>query len=118
MWVPQQVLSWFSISVDTVNTLREQVAALTAERDILKYELQSTKLTSDWLRMQFNTLQIERAALMEKAYGIKVAAPELVRTPVIGQESKADDFSFNDIGDELASRIGLPVYGSNTLVSQ
>lgn len=117
MWVPKQVVEWFQISKDSVDSLRTELASVRSEKDSIKAELARLQITFDWMRINFNTLQIERAALMEKAYGIKVAAPELVRTPVIGQDTKSDDFSFNDIGDDLARQIGLPVYGTPTSAS-
>jgi len=47
---------------------------------------------------------------LEKAYNIKVPTPELVRTPVIGAETKMEEFTFEDIGDKLAKQFGYPTY--------
>jgi hypothetical protein len=60
--------------------------------------------------MQVNTLQLERTALLEKAYNIKLPAPEIARTPVMGQDIKMEDFNFEDIGDKLAKQYGFPAY--------
>jgi hypothetical protein len=109
MWVPSSVLSWFQISKDTVDALREANASLSAERDALVRELTSVKITCDWLRLQFNQLQLERTALIEKVYNIKLPAPELVKAPTI--TSPSADFNFDDMGDQLAKQFGYPSYG-------
>jgi len=110
MWITDKALDWFKISQDSFTALREEAAMLRTERDFLQRENTSLKLNMDWLRMQVNTLQMERAALMEKAYDIKLPAPELVRAPVLNQEHKFDEFSFDDIGDAAAKMLGLPTY--------
>lgn len=60
--------------------------------------------------MQINTLQMERTALLEKAYNIKIPAPQLVQNPVLATEAKLDEFSFDDIGDKLAKQYGFPLH--------
>jgi hypothetical protein len=112
MWVPRPLLDWLHISRDSVIDLREQVASLRAERDLLRNELITTKISSDWLRMKVNALEFERSALLEKAYSIKLPAPIIVKAPVPQGEPQVDDFSFDDVGDELARNLGLPVYGN------
>lgn len=122
MWVPAKVIDWFSsmrqvaevnaaVSVEAINHYREEVAALRGERDILKSQVTVMTIQSDWLRMQVNQLQLERAALLEKAYDIRVPAPQIARTPTIGQAPNVNEFSFEDMGDDLAKKLGLPVYG-------
>ena len=112
MWVPKEVADWFQISKDSVDALRTELATLKAERDVLKDQLRGAQINSDWLRMQVNSLQMERAALMEKTYNIRVPIPELARTSSVLQSPiSIEDFSFSDIGDEAARRLGLPLYG-------
>jgi len=110
MWVPRAVADWFKISKEYVDTIVTENAALRAENASLKHQVQTSNIQSDWLRMQVNTLQLERTALLEKAYNIKVPTPELVRTPVIGAETKMEEFTFEDIGDKLAKQFGYPTY--------
>ena len=63
--------------------------------------------------MQVNSLQLERTALLEKAYGIRVPAPEVVRVPYVGAAPAAtDDFSFEDMGDKMAKKYGFPIFDS------
>lgn len=111
MWLSKDIVDFFKISQETVSSLREELAALRTERDSLQTQLRGASITSDWFRMQINTLQMERTALMEKAYGIKIPSPEIVRQPVLGSENRIDDFAFDDIGDAMAKKFGYPTYG-------
>lgn len=110
MWITNRALDWFKISQDSMASLREELAAAKAERDRLQKENLSLQVNFDWLRMQVNTLQLERGALLEKAYNIKLPVPEIVRSPTMGEQGKLDEFSFEDIGDEVARKLGLPLY--------
>lgn len=114
MWVPKTTFELFHISKDTVNSLREEVAALKVERDSLKEQVQKAQILGDWLRIQINTLQIERTALMEKAYNIRVPSPELVRAAPVVPENDLGEFSFQDIGDALAKKWGYPLHNDGT----
>lgn len=107
MWLSSKVFELFQVSKDTVSSLREDVAVLRAERSLLTEQLSKAQIVQDWLRMQVNTLQLERTALLEKAYGIKLPAPEIVRTPTMGEESKLSDFGFDHIDEESAKRLGI-----------
>ena len=109
MWVPKEVADWFKISKDSVDALREELAAVKAERDLLKSQLQATQINLDWIRVQVNTLQLERAVLMEKAYKIQVPVPEVRRA--MPADFPMQHFSFEDVGDETAKQLGLPIYG-------
>lgn len=110
MWLSSKIFDLFQISKDSVALLREDLVEVRTELDANKAELIRSQILCDWLRMQVNTLQFERTALLEKAYGIRVPAPELVRTPVMGEGTKQDEFSFDDIGNDLAKKLGLPIY--------
>ena len=116
MWIPSQVVTFFDrlvISVEqnakateaTMQQLREQLVVLQTENGIIKSELQSTKVTNDWLRQKVNGLELEKSGLMEKAYNIKLPTPEIVR--VAKNSAPAIPFSFDDIGDEAAKLLGL-----------
>lgn len=110
MWITKSLMSLFEISRDVVNDLREDLARVVAERDALQRELTSVKINADWLRVQYNQLQLERTALMDKAYGIKLPVPEVVRQSVRVPETKLDEFTFDDVGEDLAKRLGYPTY--------
>lgn len=120
MWISNQVATWVSdlkksadiqadIAKQALSDLREELAAIRAERDALKAELTAARINGDWLRLQFNQIQAENKALLERAYGIRVPVPELVSKT---EKSFNLQDLFGDVGDEEASRIGLPVYGT------
>lgn len=121
MWIPAKVLDWFeslkessdtaiSINIALVNDLRQELTAVKTERDILRNQLLVTQTNFDWLRMKVNQLEMERAALMSKAYDIQVPAPEIARTPIVDPTLDPKNFSFEDLGDSLAKKFGYPAY--------
>lgn len=108
MWVPQQLLELFAIGRDTVAELRQQVTVLTAERDSLKDQLRTASISGDWLRMQVNTLQFERTGLLEKAYGIRIPVPEIIRNPATGvPDETLSQMGFEHIGEDAAKKLGI-----------
>ncbi len=120
MWVPSAAITYFDrlvkVSEDnalaaqkTNATLIEELAKARAENAVLRSEGQATKVNMDWLRIRGNKLELENAALLQKAYNISLPVPELVRTPN-AEFDNTQNFSFDDIGDEAARRLGLPVY--------
>src|SRR5258705_13442806 len=110
MWLSGKLVELFNISKETVQTMREDLASVRAERDTLKFQLQVAHNTADWLKAQVNTLQYERVALLEKAYGVRTPVPEIARAPLMGSQLRSDEISFDDMGDEMAKRLGLPTY--------
>lgn len=109
MWVPKEVADWFKISKDSVDSLREELSAVRAERDALKTNLATLQNSFDWIRMNWNQMQAENKALLERAYGVRVPVPELLQRQPNNQFNLQD--LFNDMGDEEAGRHGLPIYG-------
>ena len=110
MWVPKEVSNWFKISKESVDALREELAAVRAERDSLRLQLVTLQNNFEWVRMQINTLQVERSSLLGKLYGLTLPAPELIRTAAIADRTSEKAFSFEDIGEDLAKQLGLPSY--------
>lgn len=121
MFVPREVITWFTalrqdadsnaeVAKQALSNLSEELAAVRADRDALKLQLSTAQNHFDWLRVRVNVLEVERAQLVEKAYGIRVPVPEVVRTPVVGPDFNSDIFS--DIGDTVAKQFGLPTYDS------
>lgn len=109
MWLPTKAFDLFRISKDTFDHLREEVATLRTENKLLQDQLNKAEIMCDWLRMQHNTLQQEKAAFMKQTHGVSVPAPELVRRSAL-DIPKLDEFTFEDLGDALAKQIGLPTY--------
>lgn len=107
MWVSAKFKDWFHISRDHVATLEQERAALTAENVALKAELARLSITFDWLRIQYNNVQLERTALLNAHYNIQLPTPELAKQPVMGETPTiGPEFTFEDWGDEWAKRQG------------
>lgn len=105
----RNVAALFEISKETVQDLKVEVEALRRENTSLSADLLSSKTHLDWLKIQFNQLQTERALLLDKLYGIAPPVPQLMQAPP--PPTAFEEFSFNDMGDALAREIGLPIYG-------
>ena len=111
MWVSGKVLDWFKVSQETVNELRSELLVVRAERDAYKQQLTVANANFEWIRLRVNQLEIERGGLLEKATGIKTVVPEIVRTPS-NVDQMVNNFTFDDVGDEMAKRLGLPLFDS------
>jgi len=107
MWVPKSFVSLFT-------STHEDLAKLKAERDLFRDELTKSNLLNDWFRMQINTLQMERTTLLEKAYNIRVPTPQISKAPTLGEFAgpSLENLDFEDIGDAVAKKLGLPIYGN------
>src|SRR5260370_35240061 len=100
MWVPEQLANLFSISRDTLERLRKEVAVLKTERDALKLQEAVTRNHFDWLRLRVNVLEVERAQLIQKTYGIAVPVPEIANVGRPKSEGQVilDSSLFEDLG--------------------
>lgn len=109
MWIPKSIFDLFSISKDAVDGQREELAALRSERDSLVRELATTKANFSWATLRINALEMERAALLEKAYGIKVAAPAILHAPPANSPQLQDlnSFSFDHVDELTATKLGI-----------
>lgn len=112
MWLPTKAFDLFRVAKDTVDSQREELATLKVERDRLKSELASSRANEDWMRLRINSLEVERAQLMAKAYGINVPVPEIVRTSPNKTPMELNGALFEDIGEDAARQLGLPTYNS------
>lgn len=108
MWVSSKLVELFQISKDTVAKLQEELSVLKAERDLLKNQLVVTDANFNWFRLRVNALEMEKAQLVKKAYGIDVPVPEVARQPQIPIAFSSD--LFGDVGDKIAKELGLPSY--------
>lgn len=114
MWIPEKVADYLKISKEVVDDQRVELSALRAERDALRNELMALKTNFDWLRIRVNALEVENKALIERAYDIRLPAPEITRQ--LPPQFIDPPSVFDDIGDDLAKAMSLPVYGSPTPV--
>lgn len=109
MWISEKVFGWFKVSEEAYHDLKEQNAALRAERDAVKSENATLRVSGDWLRIKVNQLEQEKAALMEKAYHVQLSVPTIARTlPAIDPQFDPRNFAgFEDVGDIMAKAMGL-----------
>ena len=80
MWLSEKLTSLLELNVDETKRLREDLAAVRAERDTLKVQAAVAQANSEWCRVRVNTLEYEKSALLAKAFNVHVPAPEIVRT--------------------------------------
>lgn len=113
MWVPKPLIDLFAISKERIETLQLEVRALQMERDHLQIELTASRSNFEWLRTRVNSLEIERAQLIEKAYGLKVPAPEITRTAPNMQMELGNNIFDHIEDDDTARKLDLPVWGKN-----
>jgi predicted nuclease with TOPRIM domain len=113
MFIPKAVFDLFRISKESVETLREEIASVKAERDTLQRQTTHLQTSFDWLRLRVNALEVERAQLIERAYGIKPIVPEISRASSNDFKRTLEQMStalFTDMGDEEARKQGLPTF--------
>lgn len=107
MWLPKTLYELFKTSKEQVDILIIETYNLRSENVLLKTQLASTQANFDWLKIRVNQLEVERAQLLDKAYGVKTIVPEITRTPT-PFNLPAD--IFEDVGDKTAKDLGYPVY--------
>lgn len=110
MWVSDRLFGFFQISQEAFVDLKTRNAELTAELAATKSELAKVNSHFDWLTKRVNSLEFERSALLKSAFNVNVPAPEIAREPYIDPTFNPKEFSFEDVGDELAKKFGLPTY--------
>lgn len=113
MWVSSKLVDLFSIGKDTVDSLRKELEVIRVERDILKQQVLVAQNNFEWSRSKVNSLEMERTALMEKAYNIKLPTPQILKQPVVDPTFDPANFSFSDVGEQMAKQLGLPSYDTN-----
>lgn len=109
MWLNNRVVEWFHISRDVLAAMREEVAALRAERDSLKLQLNATNNQMTWICAQINLLQAERAEFIAKIYGIKApAVPEIQHTTPLNKIlPRMGELGFQHIDEDTAKSLGI-----------
>ena len=109
MWISDRVFDLFQVNKDSFKLLSESLVGAHAELAALRAELATTKANFAWATGRINTLEMEKTALMEKAYQIKIPAPQLVEAPK--RDPRAiEDFSFSDVGDAVAKTLGYDLH--------
>lgn len=106
MWLPKAVFDLFSFTSEQ----RTELAKLKVENEHLLRENAEVKANFKWMTVQVNQLQLERQALLEKVYGVKVAAPVILNQP-----NTIPDFNsalFEDLDELEAKKVALPNWGN------
>lgn len=80
MWLSEKLTSLLDLNVSETRRLREDLAATRAERDALKLASSIAQNNFEWCRARVNSLELEKAALMAKAFDVRFPVPEIVRT--------------------------------------
>ena len=112
MFVSSQTFDWFKASQEAFEMLRQGNADVRAEGDALKSENSHLRLAGDWHRAKINQLELERSALLQKAYDISIPVPQIVRQQP-DPERQLKQFSFDDVGDDIARVLGIPIHGDD-----
>ena len=112
MWLPAKIVDWCGLNAELVRNLQAELAVSRAECAAAKLQLGITQSNFSWLTNQVNALQAERAQLLEKAYNIRVPVPEIMRTATSPRLPAITDELFEDMGDEMATKLGIPSYTS------
>lgn len=107
MWLPSQLLNLFTLSIED----RADLAKLRLERDLLTRDLAEAKANFKWSVIRINSLELERAVLLEKVYNVKIAAPEIYQAPAQRIADVSAIFEHID-EDDPRSTISLPKWGN------
>lgn len=102
MFIPTKVLDLFKFNLDEQQAIREQLAVANAKVAELERSLAHSRTSFDWLSQRVNDLEYQNKALLEKAYNIRVPAPQINRT--VAPPIDLREFGFTDVGDALAAK--------------
>jgi hypothetical protein len=104
----------------TYESLVVELSEQRTKREAAEKQLALNQQTLEWLRVQVNSLQYERASLLAKITGAPVMVPTLrsdesspIAPPVGNPKTPTDQFFnqlaslFDDPGDELAQKAGI-----------
>lgn len=113
MWINKQffemVLADNKRLQDAVEFEKIGASRMSATAAGLREQKAKDDITIDWMRHRVNALEKEKGALL-LAKGVHLPVPEIVPTRP-GSVSSLPDFShmpsFEDVGDEAATRLGL-----------
>ena len=97
--------------------LRDCLSKATQEAHTLAVQNQALQTTMDWLRMRVNQLEMERAQMLLLYTGVKIPTPTIhsaAETDV--QSMMANKSPFEDVGDDVAKKLGLSWNPDGTLL--
>lgn len=98
MWLPRK----------TYEDLWKQLLTSQAEARAGAEANKTLAVTMDWLRVRVTQLEKERAVMVEKFYGVKVAVPEIIAAPDPFANHPFNELpSFDGLSDQDAARLGI-----------
>lgn len=99
------------ISRETYDELREEAIMAQTEARVLSGQVQSLETSIGWMRLRLTQVEQERARLILNYTGVQIATPRLeasnAPTPVSPNEALSAQGLFNDLGDDLAQKMGI-----------
>lgn len=107
MFISNKFLSLFEIAKDHVADLKTELASVKTERDFLKAENINLKVGQEWMRHKINSLEVERAALLGKAYNLTLPVPEIGAKRPTEEITLANMSPFDHIDDDTARKLGI-----------
>ena len=100
MWITQQAYR------DLQNELIQARAVVVAETSANK----ALKETLNWMMLRLTAMEKERAVMLDKFLGVKIATPEFLPAVVLdpfASHPYDETMGFADIGDEAARKLGI-----------
>lgn len=102
MWINRRTYE------DLRNTLTKAEATVVAEVSANK----AIRESNNWFMFRITQLEKERAVLLERMFGIKIAIPELQAAPTVVADPFAENplnetMSFEDVGNAMAKQMGI-----------
>lgn len=86
---------------------------------VLGQRMSAMDTTLDWFRIRVTQLEKERAQMVERYTGVKIEVPNIVRVPDVPVEQVLSEVaSFDDVGDDIAKRLGIGWDASGKVVYQ
>lgn len=99
--------------------LRDCLAKATQEAHTLAVQNQSLTTTMDWMRMMVNKLEQERAQMLLLYTGVKISVPTIHSSQETDiQTMMAGKSPFEDVGDEVAAKLGVGWAPDGTVLYQ
>lgn len=105
------------ISRERYDSLTRELAEQRTKREAAETQGKLQQHTVEWLTVQVNTLQYERAALLQKVTGSPIMVPSIrsaESVPPVGDRPAPKEQFFNqmaalfeDVGDEAAVQLGI-----------
>jgi hypothetical protein len=87
-----------------------------AKNTILERQVEAQQATLTWMAVRVTQVEHERAQLLFNYTGVKVETPHIAPVPnPIMEDITGQATSFEDVGDEIAARMGITHNADGTL---